>query len=300
MDWIPDLRGKVIIITGANNGLGFEAAKVFARHCAYVIFACRDMIKGKAALAMIQEEAADAVGDVIHLDLGNLDSVRQFTEDFKAKYDRLDVLVNNAGILAVPYQQTADGFESQFGTNFLGHFALTGLLIDSLIKTNGSRVVTVSSTSHRLGKIDFNNLNYKGGMRYTRMGAYRRSKLANLIFSYELDRRLRNVRADTISIAAHPGICNTNIVHHFDHLIVLKVLRFLFEWLIPSPAEGVLPILKAAVDPGVQGGGFLGPGGNFLNRRYPKLVRSTWKSHDISTARRLWEVSEQLTEVVFL
>ena len=300
MDWIPDLRGKVIIVTGANNGLGFEAAKVFASHEAQVVLACRDLVKGKAARDQVRSESIGAKVEVIHLDLANLASIHQFAQDFKAKYERLDVLVNNAGILAVPYAKTVDGFESQFGTNYLGHFALTGLLIDHLLKTNRSRVVMVSSTSHRLGKIDFDNLNYEDGNGYTRMGAYRRSKLANLIFAYELDRRLKGLKADTVSVAAHPGISNTNIVHHFDHLKVTKILRFFFDWLIPIPAVGVLPILRAAVDEEVEGGEYFGPGGYFWNQDRPKLVKSTKGSRDVVVAKRLWEVSEELTGVAYL
>ena len=234
------------------------------------------------------------------MDLANLASIRQFAQDFKVKFERLDVLVNNAGILAVPYSKTVDGFESHFGTNYLGHFVLTGLLIDVLMQTSGSRVVTVSSISHWLATMDLSNLNYEGGVGYTRMGAYHRSKLTNLIFAYELDRRLKKVEADAISVAAHPGFSNTNIVHDFDNWLVLKVLRFLLEWLIPLPAVSVQPILWAAVDREVKGGEYYGPGFLWGNWRYPRPVKSKKESKDEAVAGRLWEASEQLTGVKYL
>ncbi len=297
---ISDLSGKTIIVTGANSGLGFEIAKALALKDAHTILACRNLDKALAAQARILAVIPQAKVEVKSLNLADLASVKQFASSFQEKHQRLDVLVNNAGIMAVPYTRTVDGFESQVGTNYLGHFALTGLLIDPLFKTKGSRVVTVSSTSHRLGQIDFNNLNYEGGIGYSRLGAYRRSKLANLIFAYELDRRFKRVNANTVSVAAHPGLANTNIVHHYDHLTIIKVLRFLFEWLVPPTFIGALPILKAAVDPEVQGGEFYGPGGYLRHRGNPKVVKSTRRSHNAAIARRLWAVSEQLTGVKYL
>ena len=186
---MPDLTGKVIIVTGANSGIGFEAAKAFARKGAQTILACRSMDKAEAALAEIQAEIPNAPAEIMHLDLANQASIHKFAEAFKAKFNRLDVLVNNAGIMMVPYGTTEDGFEKQFGTNHLGHFALTGLLIDLLLNTKGSRVVNISSGGHRMGQMDFDNLMYADGEGYSGARAYGRSKLANLLFTYELQRR---------------------------------------------------------------------------------------------------------------
>jgi NAD(P)-dependent dehydrogenase (short-subunit alcohol dehydrogenase family) len=217
-DNIPDLTGKVIIVTGANSGIGFEAAKEFARKGAQTILACRSMDKAQTALSQIQAEITNAPVEIMQLDLAGLASVRQFADTFKAKYQRLDVLVNNAGIMMVPYGTTEDGFERQFGTNHLGHFALTGLLLDLILKTPGSRVVNVSSSGHRMGSVDFDNLIYDGGNGYSPMRAYGRSKLANLLFTYELQRRFEAAGVEAMALAAHPGSSSTNLGDHLsDH-----------------------------------------------------------------------------------
>jgi NAD(P)-dependent dehydrogenase (short-subunit alcohol dehydrogenase family) len=221
---IPDLTGKVIIVTGANSGLGFEAAKEFARKGAQTILACRSMDKAQAALDQIKQEIPEASAEIMQLDLASLASVREFAETFKSRYDRLDILVNNAGIMWVPYQKTEDGFESQFGTNHLGHFALTGLLMDLLLKTPDARVVNVSSVGHRSGTMDFDNLMFEGGKGYGRHRAYGRSKLANLLFTYELQRKFGAVDADAIATAAHPGGSNTNLARYVEDLWYFKAL----------------------------------------------------------------------------
>lgn len=297
---IPDLTGKVIIITGANSGIGYDEAKEFARKGAQVILASRNMDKAQAALNQILAEIPDARAEVMHLDLASLTSVRQFAEAFKMKYDRLDVLVNNAGIMMVPYTTTEDGFESQFGTNHLGHFALTGLLIDLLKVTPASRVVNVSSGAHRFGKMDFNNLMFPEGNGYSPTAAYGRSKLANLLFTYELQRRLEGADADVIAVAAHPGIANTNLATHLINKRLLKLANPLLDVFMQSAAMGALPTIRAAIDPNVSGAQYYGPAGFREQRGYPVLVGSNEASHNLSDAQQLWQVSEQLTGVQYL
>ena len=221
---MPDLTGKVIIVTGANSGIGFEAAREFARKGAQVVLACRNLEKAQAALERITAELPDAQAEIMQLDLASQSSVHQFAQEFQARYDRLDVLVNNAGIMMVPYGTTEDGFERQLGTNHLGHFALTGLLIDLLLKTPGSRVVNVSSGAHRMGAMDFDNLHYEGGVGYSSTGAYGRSKLANLLFTYELQRRYAANGVDAIAAAAHPGVSDTNLGNHLYDRWYFKLL----------------------------------------------------------------------------
>jgi NAD(P)-dependent dehydrogenase (short-subunit alcohol dehydrogenase family) len=294
---IPDLTGKVIIVTGANSGIGYEAAKEFARKGAQTILACRNVDKAESALAQLRAEIPNGPAEVMQLDLASLKSVHKFAHEFKAKYDRLDVLLNNAGIMWGPYGTTEDGFERQFGTNHLGHFALTGLLIDLLLKTPGSRVVTVSSTGHRSGIMDFENLMFDGGQGYAPHDAYGRSKLANLLFTYELQRRFEASGSSAIAVAAHPGASNTNLANHLRDWywrLLYPVLRLMNQ----SAAMGALPSLRAAVDSKVTGGQYFGPGGAFMEMRgYPVVVQSNGASHDEAVARQLWEVSEELTGV---
>lgn len=294
---IPDLTGKVIIVTGANSGIGYEAAKEFARNGAETILACRSMDKAQKALKKIIAKIPQANVEVMQLDLASLESVHQFADAFRAKYDRLDILLNNAGIMMVPYGKTEDGFERQFGTNHLGHFALTGLLINLLINTPGSRVVNISSNAHKSGNMDFDNLQFDNGKGYTRMDAYGRSKLANLLFTYELQQRLEAKGVDTIATAAHPGLTNTSLADHFPGM---KILRPLLGFLVQPPAMGALPGIRAAVDPDAEGGEYYGPNGSGESRGYPVIVQSNSASHNRSDAERLWQVSEELTEVQFL
>lgn len=243
---MPDLTGKVILVTGANSGIGFEAAREFARKGAQTILACRNMDKARTALAELQKELPQAKAEIMELDLASLKSVRQFAERFKAKYDQLDVLVNNAGIMMVPYGTTEDGFERQLGTNHLGHFALTGLLFDLLLNTPGARVVNVSSGAHRFGEMDFDNLMFENQDAYTPMKAYGRSKLANLLFTYELQRRFEALGAKTMATAAHPGISETNLANHMVPGWVMPVARPLFALMMQSAAMGALPTIRAA------------------------------------------------------
>lgn len=296
---IPDLTGKVAIVTGANSGLGFETSKELARKGATTIMACRNMDKARAALAEIQAEIPNAPIELMQLDLADLASVRQFSADFQAKYNRLDLLINNAGIMMVPYGHTADGFEKQFGTNHLGHFALTGLLMDTLLATPGARVVNVSSMGHRMGEMDFDNLMYENG-NYSSTGAYGRAKLANLLFTYELQRRFEAAGANASALAAHPGGSNTHLGDHLVENWYGKLLWPLMNGMTQSAAMGALPTLRAATDPAAHGGEYFGPGGFMEMRGYPKRVESNGKSHNLADAQKLWEVSEQLTGVQYL
>src|SRR5512139_1712601 len=264
---IPDLAGKIAIVTGANSGIGYEMARALARKEATVILACRNKVKGEAAVRQIAEEYAEAQAELMQLDLSDLASVHRFADEFTSHYDRLDILINNAGIMAIPFGKTADGFELQFGTNHLGHFALTGLLLDLSLHTPQARIATVSSIVHRFGRIDFDNLN--GEKRYSRSGAYAQSKLANLLFTYELQRRLKGAGVDTMAVAAHPGWTATNLQTH----------SLLYRTLNPIMAQqtrmGALPALYAATAPDVQGGDYYGPRGWQELGGYPTKVQSS-------------------------
>lgn len=296
---IPDLTGKVMIVTGANSGIGLKTAKEFARKGAITILACRSMDKAEAALAEIRAEIPNAQAEIMQLDLASQASVHQFAAAFKAKYDHLDVLVNNAGIMMVPYGTTEDGFERQFGANHLGHFALTGLLFDLLIHTPGARVVNISSAAHRRGSVDFDNLMYENGEGYAPMEAYGRSKLANLLFTYELQRRFAELGANALATAAHPGISQTNLMGHMADRWYYKLVMLAAPLFLQSAAMGALPTLRAAVDPAAQGGEYFGPDGPGERGGYPIMVESSDNAHNEADARRLWQVSEELTGVRF-
>ena len=296
---IPDLTGKVIIVTGGNSGLGYEAVKAFAKKGAKVYMTSRSIEKGQNAQKQILDEVSDAAIEVAQLNLADLSSVRKFANEFAGSEDRLDVLLNNAGIMMTPYSLTADGFENQFGTNHLGHFALTGLLMETISKTPESRIVNVSSIAHKGGSFDFNDLLYSNGKTYDPMKAYRRSKLANLLFTYELQRRLSSAGNGTIAVAAHPGVSMTNLANHLTNNLLLKILTPIVGLLLHSPAKGALPEIRAAVDPSVQGGQYYGPDGFREIAGSPVLVESNKASHNEDDAKKLWEVSEQLTGVKF-
>ena len=294
-DWsAPQLRdqtGRVAIVTGANSGIGFETARVVAEKGATVVMACRSLDKAMPKADEIRTAHPAANVEVMHLDLSDLDSVRQFAQAFRAKHSRLDLLINNAGIMVPPYGKTAQGFETQLGVNHLGHFALTGSLLDLLMRTPGSRVVTVSSIAHYFGKIDFSDLNFEKG--YKAQAAYGQSKLANLLFTYELQRRLARAGNDTIAVAAHPGWTETNLQKH------AKSVRFLNRFFAQEPRMGALPTLYAATETGVKGAEYYGPSGLLEMNGPPKRVKSNKRSHDPNVAERLWNVSEDLTGVQF-
>lgn len=296
---IPDLTGKVIVITGANSGIGFESARELARKGAEVILASRNQNKAEAALQEIIAENPSARLVFIPLDLADLDSVKEFADQFKARYERLDVLINNAGVMMVPYLETAQGFELQLGTNHLGHFALTGLLIDLLLITPGSRVVNISSNAHHAGEIDFSNLFYLDGG-YTPSAAYSRSKLANLLFTYQLQRSFEDRGDDVMALAAHPGISATGLADHFLGGRFVWLIRGLMRVFLQSAARGALPGLRAAVDPQARGGAYYGPDGKGERSGYPVVVRSNPASHNLSDAASLWDISQELTGVSYL
>ena len=290
---IPDQHGRTALITGANSGIGLEAAQYLAARGAQVVLACRDEGKAAAAAAAIAAGVPGAEAETLALDLSSLESVRSAAAEIRSRYPRLDLLVNNAGVMMPPLGRTTDGFELQFGTNHLGHFALTGLVLPSLLGVPGSRVVTVSSNGHKVGRVHFDDLQWEHG--YRRMGAYAQSKLANLLFTYELQRRLAAAAAPTIAVAAHPGTSDTALVRH------LPAFAQLGSRLAPNQgaAMGALPTLRAATDPAVAGGDYYGPAGLGEFAGPPRLVRSSSRSHDEAAQRRLWSVSEELTGVTF-
>jgi NAD(P)-dependent dehydrogenase (short-subunit alcohol dehydrogenase family) len=294
-DDIPDQTGRVAVITGANTGLGYETARALAEHGAHVVLAVRNLDKGKDAAARITAASPSAGVALQELDLTSLDSIRAAARQLRSDHDRIDLLVNNAGVMYTPKSTTKDGFELQFGTNHLGHFALTGLLLDRLLPVAGSRIVTVSSIGHRIrADIHFDDLQWEHS--YNRVSAYGQAKLANLLFTYELQRRLAP-HGTTIAAAAHPGGSNTELMRNLPPLVarVSAVIEPLFQ----DPAMGALPSLRAATDPAVVGGQYFGPDGFAQTRGYPKVVASSRKSHDIDLQRRLWAVSEELTGVVY-
>jgi len=292
---IPDQTGRTAVVTGANSGLGLVVARELARAGADVVVACRDTGKGEAAADSIRGDVPGASVSVEELDLASLASVRAFAERFATEHDGLDLLINNAGVMAPPQRQTADGFELQFGTNHLGHFALTGLLLDSLEGREDARVVTVSSGAHKIGRIHFDDL--QGERSYRRWRAYSQSKLANVLFALELDRRLRASGAGPSSLAAHPGYAATNLqsaaAPAFDRAIMVLTNRLLAQ----SAEMGALPLLYAATRPNLDGGLFIGPDGFEEQRGYPKVTRPVRAGRDEETAKRLWSVSEELTGV---
>jgi NAD(P)-dependent dehydrogenase (short-subunit alcohol dehydrogenase family) len=298
-DDMPNLSGKVIVVTGANSGVGFEASREFARKGAHTILACRDPVKAQVALTRIREEIPEAQAQILRLDLASLNSVHQFTTAVRAGHDRLDVLVNNAGLGGIPYTTTEDGFEMHMGTNHLGHFALTGLLLDLLLGTRASRVVTVTSAGHVMARMDLDNLNFDGGKDYSMINGYGRSKLANLLFTYELQRRFEARGVGTIAVAVHPGNARTNLMRNVANRWYVKPLLPLIQRTQQSAAMGALPTLRAAVDPQVRGGQYYGPGGWMGMRGCPVVVRSSKTSHNTADARKLWRLSEELTGVTF-
>jgi NAD(P)-dependent dehydrogenase (short-subunit alcohol dehydrogenase family) len=307
---VPEQAWRTAVITGGNTGLGFQVAQILAGRGARVIIACRDREKARRAVAEMATAARRSrqlIGlregptpdlHVVELDLARLGSVRDAAAELKSKFPVIDLLINNAGVMMTPYTRTEDGFELQFGTNHLGHFALTGLLLDQLAQSPaGARVVTVSSIVHRRGSIDFDDLMWEHG--YNRTAAYARSKLANLLFAYELDRRLTATDLPIISLAAHPGYSSTGLTRNLPPL--LRAGSRMAEPLIAqSPAMGALSLLRAATDPEASGGQFYGPANPLQTKGHPKLVRSSARSYDQELARRLWETSEKLTGVSFL
>lgn len=290
LDHLPDQSGRTVVITGANSGLGAVTARELSAHGATVVLACRDVAKGEQVASSLPG------AEVVRLDLGSLESVREAAGEIRGRHERVDLLVNNAGLMMTPRGVTQDGFELQVGTNHLGHFAFTGLLLDRLLVGPDSRVVTVTSLAHRWGggAMDFGNLQAERG--YDPMGAYGRSKLANLLFTHELQRRLAEAGSSTIAVAAHPGLSRTSLARYLP----LPVRPFIAAgtWLTgQSAAKGALPTLRAATDPSVVGGELYGPSGPGETRGRPVGVGSSSGSRDQEAMRRLWQMSEELTGV---
>ena len=291
---IPDQTGRTAVVTGANTGLGYETATALAAKGAHVVLAVRNLDKGKAAADLIARATPGASVTVQELDLTSLESIRTAADQLRANHESIDLLINNAGVMMTPKATTKDGFELQFGTNHLGHFALTGLLLDRVLAAPSSRVITVSSTGHRFARgIRFDDLQWERS--YSRVGAYGQAKLANLMFTYELQRRLIGTR--TIAAAAHPGGSNTELARNLP--VAFRGLATVLAPLMQGPDMGALPTLRAATDPGVLGGQYFGPDGFGEQRGYPKIVASSAASHDTAAQRRLWAVSEELTKVTF-
>ena len=291
MNWtteqIPSQKNRIVIVTGANSGIGYETAKALAAKGATVVMACRNLDKANEAAAEIRKTVSDADLDIIPLDLADLSSVRKFATLFNAKYSKLDLLINNAGVMVPPLTKTKDGFELQFGANHLGHFALTNLLLEKIMATPKARIVNVSSGVHHQGKLDFENLNAEKG--YAAWGAYAQSKLANLLFTLELNQRLAAVNSDAIATAAHPGWTLTGL----QNGVALWASRLLGQ----QAPMGALPTLYAATSADMQANDYAGPGGFQEMRGYPKKVDRSAAAKDPAVARRLWQVSEELTGI---
>jgi NAD(P)-dependent dehydrogenase (short-subunit alcohol dehydrogenase family) len=295
---MPTQAGRVAVVTGSSGGVGLATARGLAARGATVILACRDQPKAERAAGQIRATVPAASLQIVPLDLASLASVRAAAAEISAAHPRLDLLINNAGVMLPPYQVTEDGFELTFATNHLGHFALTGLLLDTLAQTPGARIVTVSSVGHHDGTMHFDDLQFAS--RYDASQAYGQSKLANVLFAYELERRLRGAGAAALSLGSHPGVVRTELWRTSSPLIKVLAsprLRLATSWLAMDPDGGALPSLRAATDPAARGGQYYGPAGWHEYTGPPVLVRSSDRSHDEAAARRLWDVSEQLTGV---
>ncbi len=297
---VPSLKEKIIIVTGGNSGLGYESVKAFAQKDAKVILACRNPEKGYQARDRIYKLTGKRNIEVMKLDLADLVSVNEFVNEFSAKYHRIDVLLNNAGIMSTPYGLTKDGFEQQMGVNHLGHFALTGFLFTILKNSPGARIVNVSSLAHKKGEMDFDNLLFQNGVNYDPWRAYRRSKLTNLLFTYELQRRAERHGLNLSAMAAHPGGSQTNLARHLDGGFMFKLMMPLAKLVIQSAARGAMPQIRAATDPNAQGGDFYGPDGWREIKGYPVKVEAAPQAHNEADAKKLWKASEKLTGVKFV
>lgn len=289
---VPDQKGRVTIITGSSSGIGYETARVLASKNATVIIAVRNLQKGNDAADKILGQHPNVDVKVMELDLANLESIHKFAVEFKKNFNRLDLLINNAGVMMPPYSKTADGFELQFGTNHLGHFALTGLLFDLIKATPGSRIVNVSSSGHNYGDLDLDDLSWEKRP-YKKMKSYADSKIANLYFTYELQRRVDRNGGSPLVTAAHPGWTATELQRHAG------LIRFLNNFFSQDITMGALPMLYAAVGANVKGSDYYGPSGWREMKGYPKKVESNELSHNEEIAKKLWKISEELTGVKF-
>jgi len=295
---MPDQHGRTAVITGANVGVGLETAAALAAAGARTVLACRDRSRAEAAAAQLRARHTGADVEVLEVDLGDLSSVRRAASEAHDRFERIDALINNAGVMVPPLSRTTDGFELQLGVNHLGHFALNGLVLDLIPDSVDSRIVTVSSLAHDNGTIDWDDLNWERS--YRRSAAYGRSKLANLLFAYELARRLERAGSSVVSVAVHPGVCFTELNRHTPGY-GLAPLRLIYDAVsravTQTAAAGALSSLRAATEPGVAPGTYYGPDGRNGRQGDPVLVESNAASHDRDDARRLWAVSEDLTGV---
>ena len=297
---MPSQAGRTALVTGANSGIGYQAALELARHGAHVLLGCRSESKGTAAMEKLRREVPGASVELALLDMASLASIRSFATTFLESARPLDILVNNAGVMALPSrEQTSDGFERQMGTNHFGHFALTGLLLPALKRSAAPRVVTVASLAHRNGKIDMGNLQSEKS--YKPWDAYNNSKLANLLFANELDRRAREAGLNLLSVAVHPGISKTSIFENGPGAgdFKAKIVNLFAPLMMQDDVMGALPTEYAATMPGVRGGEYIGPDGLAEFKGYPKVVQPRAQALDEGTARQLWEESEKLTGVVY-
>lgn len=295
---LPSTEGRIIIVTGANTGLGYETALELAKKGGKVIMACRNLSKANAAKAEIKKEVPTADLEVMKIDLSSLSSVRGFAKEYMSKFSRLDILINNAGVMMPPYTETEDGFELQLGANYLGHFLLTGLLLDTLLETPHSRVVTLSSLAHRNGKINFDDLQSK--KKYSAQSAYAQSKLACLMFTFELQRRLEKKKGhQTISTAAHPGIATTELARHMPKVVYIILKYTVAPFLSHSPSKGAEPTILAAIGD-AKGGDYFGPTGFKEMKGKAGKAAYTDLSKDEAIGKKLWEVSEQLVGLNYL
>ncbi len=292
----PSQEGKVAVVTGANSGLGFETAKALAMKGALVVMACRNMEKAEKAKSKIRSSYSDAKLITMEIDLASLKSVRKFASEYNLEHNRLDILVNNAGVMMPPYRKTEDGFELQLGANYLGHFLLTALLLRKLEAAESARVVSLASIAHRWGDIYFDDLNFE--KKYDKQKSYGQSKLACLMFAYELERQLRDRGSSIRSFAAHPGLADTALAKHLP-----KMVRWLMPVVAPliaqSAGKGALPSLRAALDQNLKGGEYLGPDGFNEMKGNPVVVDSSNTSKNLEKAKRLWDVSEKMTGADF-
>lgn len=292
---VPDQSGKTALITGSNTGIGFATASMLAQKGVEVVLACRSPDKGAAALARLGAEVPRAKLHLVQLDLAKLDSVRTCAAEVNERFEKMDLLINNAGLMMPPLQCTADGFEMQFGTNVLGHFALTGLLMPALQRAPAARTVWLSSVAHWNGRIDFANLKAERG--YSKWGAYAQSKLADLMLAYEMERRLRARGLPMAALAAHPGGTQSELARHSA---VLKWVNAVSSFLLQSATEGAMPSMRAATDPQAHGGDFFGPAGLGTMSGPAVKQSSSQRSKDVAVAAQLWQVCEQLTGVRWL
>lgn len=296
LDQVPQQKGRLAVVTGANIGLGFETAMALAAKNCDLVLACRNMEKAEAAKATIHAKHPMAKVTCMQLDLSSLKSVRAFATAFAEKYSKLDLLINNAGIMMPPYSLSEDGFESQFAANYIGHFALTGLLLPLIVKTPGARIVSLSSMAHRWGNIRFDDPNFKNG--YNKREAYGQSKIACLMFAYEMNRRLQKAGYSTLSVAAHPGVAYTNLTQHMPKFV--NLFAPLMGIVLNNATDGALPTLYAALGDDIHGGDYCGPKDMQQMRGAPIKVGSNRASRDEKAAAKLWAMSEVMSGVKFL